>query len=240
MISEVFNCDCIEYMRSLPDNHFTLAVADPPYSGGGRNNDEPQDIRNTRGRFSKYAPTIKAGRTGGTWASKYGKGIIDWDVAPPQEFFDELMRVSQHCIIWGGNYFSLPPTRCFLIWKKLTISESFTMAMAEYAWTNFDGNAKLVELPPQGKAGDPRFHPTAKPIALYSWIFRLFAKEGDTIFDPMMGSGSSRIAANHAGLDFWGCEINKEYFDKANERYERECEGIQRIGEHTIIQPTLF
>ena len=193
--------------------------------------------------------TISAARTGGTWAAKYsqtggafsrdetgahfvprgrgkkyaeinlGADIRHWDIAPPPEYFDELARISKNQIIWGGNYFSLPPTRCFLVWRKLTISETFSMAMAEYAWTSFNDNAKVFEAAPQGKPGEARFHPTQKPVALYAWIYRLFAKPGDKILDTHLGSGSSRIAAYDAGLDFVGCEIDKTYFDLEEERF---------------------
>ena len=173
MKSDVYNCDCLEYMRTLPDNAFALAIADPPYGGAGENT----EIRNNRGRFSRYKD-IDCARTGGTWAAKYGKNIKDWDVAPTEEFFKELMRVSENQIIWGANYFSMPPTRCFIVWRKLTISETFTMAMAEYAWTSFNSNAKVVELPPQGKQGDDRFHPTQKPVELYAWLLSKYAKVG--------------------------------------------------------------
>ena len=149
------------------------------------------------------------------------KKIIAWDVAPGQEYFDELFRISRNQIIWGGNYFNLPPTRCFLIWRKLTISEKFSMAMCEYAWTSFNSNAKLFEYAPQGKVGDQRFHPTQKPIALYEWVYKLYAEPGMKILDTHLGSGSSRIAAYDAGLDFVGCEIDKTYFDLQEERFER-------------------
>lgn len=149
------------------------------------------------------------------------KKIIAWDVAPGKEVFDEIFRVSRHQVIWGGNYFRLPPTRCFLVWRKLSISESFSMAMAEYAWTSFNANAKVFECAPQGKASDPRFHPTAKPIDLYRWIYGMFTKPGMTVFDPFLGSGSSRIAAYEAGLNFIGCEIDETYFRKQEERFER-------------------
>ena len=90
------------------------------------------------------------------------------------------------------------------------------MAMAEYAWTSFNENAKLFECAPQ----DPtRFHPTQKPVALYQWIFNRYAKPGYKILDTHLGSGSSRIAAYDAGLDFVGYEIDKEYFDKQEERF---------------------
>ena len=148
------------------------------------------------------------------------KKIIQWDIAPGQDYFEELFRVSRNQIIWGGNYFSLPPTRCFLIWRKLTISETFSMAMAEYAWTSFSSNAKVFEYPPQGKPGD-RFHPTQKPIELYDWIFRNYAHDGYKILDTHLGSGSSRIAAYNRNLDFWGYEIDETYFKLQEERFEK-------------------
>ena len=146
------------------------------------------------------------------------KKIKAWDTAPEQAYFDELFRVSRNQIIWGGNYFNLPPTRCFLIWRKLTISENFTMAMAEYAWTSFNDNAKVFECAPQDTT---RFHPTQKPVSLYAWIYKRYAKQGDRILDTHLGSGSSRIAAYDAGLDFVGYEIDKEYFDKQEKRFEK-------------------
>lgn len=151
------------------------------------------------------------------------KKIITWDVAPGAEYFEELFRVSRNQIIWGGNYFPLPPTRCFLVWRKLTISEAFSMAMAEYAWTSFNGNAKVFDFPPQGKPGD-RFHPTQKPIELYAWIYNLYAKPGMKILDTHLGSGSSRIAAYNAGLDFVGYEIDKTYFDLQEERFAKHTQ----------------
>lgn len=170
--------------------------------------------------------TISAARTGGKWFKKYNPrkgGIFDnadirhWDIAPPPEYFAELARVSQNQIIWGGNYFNLPPTRCFLIWKKLTISENFTMAMCEYAWTSFNDNAKVFEYAPQDKA---RFHPTQKPVALYEWILNRYAHKGDKILDTHAGSASSLVACHNMGFDFVGCEIDEEYYRLANKRLQ--------------------
>lgn len=93
------------------------------------------------------------------------------------------------------------------------------MAMAEYAWTSFNSNAKVFEAAPQGKPGDPRFHPTQKSVALYKFCLKHFAKPGDKIFDPYLGSGSSRIAAWDMGFDFVGCEIDKVYFDLMEKRF---------------------
>ena len=148
------------------------------------------------------------------------KKIIEWDVAPRKEYFEELFRISRNQIIWGGNYFELPPTRCFVVWKKLTISEDFSMAMAEYAWTSFNGNAKVFEYPPQGKANDTRFHPTQKPVALYEWLINRYAKDGDIILDTHVGSASSLIACHRTGHQFVGFEIDENYYKLAKDRLD--------------------
>lgn len=167
------------------------------------------------GRFDKYFEDgrqneeIPKGTTGAA-------DIRHWDVAPPAEYFSELARVSKNQIIWGGNYFDLPPTRCFLIWRKIDIPEDFSMSMAEYAWTSLNENAKVFDFQTRDSA---RFHPTQKPVQLYAWIYRLFAKPGYKILDTHLGSGSSRIAAYDAGLDFWGYEISEDYFAKQEKRF---------------------
>ena len=240
-MNAAYNIDCMEYMRSLPDNAFDLAVVDPPYGDAGNGD---MAGRNLSGRFARYDNSqsvhvererererkqpAQFNRFGGIFdkyksepdgrdmGDKVRKKIIAWDVAPDAEYFEELRRVSRNQIIWGGNYFSLPPTRCFLVWRKLTISENFSMAMAEYAWTSFNSNAKVYEAAPQDST---RFHPTQKPVGLYRWIYNLYAKPGDKILDTHLGSGSSRIAAYDAGLDFVGCEIDKTYFEKQEERF---------------------
>ena len=154
------------------------------------------------------------------------KKIVAWDVAPEQSYFDELFRVSRYQIIWGGNYFDLPPSRNFIIWRKLTISENFSMAMAEYAWTNIVGNAKVFECAPQGKTNEQRFHPTQKPIALYTWLLQKYAKPGMKILDTHVGSASSLIACHRAGLEYWGFEIDPVYYKAAKERLERETAQV--------------
>ena len=269
--SDVFNMDCVEYMRTLPDNFFDIAICDPPYGDAdsgdfqfGENTSTRNRLRFHGGdRLERYYKPTGIHTQGGTWATKYRKQSItpteadsadirggqtdsklkriDWDVAPQQEFFDELFRVSKNQVIWGGNYFFLPPTRCFLVWRKLSISEKFSMAMCEYAWTSFKGNAKLFESVPQRGKYSGKFHPTEKPIALYNWILDLFAKDGDKIFDPMMGSQSSRCAAFLSGYDYCGCEIDEYYFNKGNEFFERICHGVEFDEKgNKIIQTKLF
>lgn len=227
-----YNMDCIEGMKQFPDKYFDLAIVDPPYGGAGKDVEETfngsiQGIFG--GHFEKYINNekIDAARTGGTWASKYGKNINNWDVAPPKEYFDELFRVSKNQIIWGGNYFELPPTRCFVVWKKLTISENFSMAMAEYAWTSFNENAKIFEYAPQGKKGDSRFHPTQKPVALYEWLINRYAKDGDIILDTHVGSASSLIACHNTNHKFVGFELDEHYYKLSKERLDKEMAQLR-------------
>ena len=190
--SEVYLMDCVAGLRHYPDNYFDLAVVDPPYG---------IDIE-TSGTYFKQFET---------------KG---WDTAiPSKEYFDELKRVSKNQIVWGGNYFLeyLGSTKCFLIWDKM-IGEGMSFADAELAWCSFKKPTrikKLLSRNPQGK-----IHPTQKPEALYDWIYFNYAKEGDLILDTHVGSGSSRIAADKAGLNFVGFEIDEEYFNAANKRFD--------------------
>lgn len=152
-----------------------------------------------------------------------GVDIREWDFAPSPEYFEELFRVSRNQIIWGGNYFDLPPTRCFICWRKTQIpAEGFTLSPIEFAWTSFDRNALYCEFNSAGTPANPRFHPTQKPVALYDWILRNFAKAGDKILDTHVGSGSIRISCHKAGFDFVGCEISDYYFEKQEERFAAE------------------
>jgi site-specific DNA-methyltransferase (adenine-specific) len=190
--SEVFNDDCIQVMKRYPDKFFDLAVVDPPYGLGDKLTQ------------------------GGTWASKYAKGDASWDIAPPKEYWDELFRVSKNQIVWGGNYFGLPPNRCFIIWDK--VAHMDTLADCEYAWTSFDRNAKIYKH--VRNTSETRIHICQKPIKLYEWIFKMFAVEGNLILDTHLGSGSSRIAANKAGLSIVGIEISPAYFEAQEARYK--------------------
>jgi site-specific DNA-methyltransferase (adenine-specific) len=198
----------MEYMATLPDKAFELAIVDPPYGGG------------VDGSIS---------RTGGTWNEKYYKKgerktkTTEWDSAPNKEYFDELFRVSKNQIIWGGNYFGLPPSRNFIIWRKLTISENFTMAMAEYAWTNIEDNAKVFDCAPQGTASESRIHPTQKPVALYKWLLSRYAKPGDKILDTHGGSGSICIACHDLGYDLTWMELDEDYYKAAVARYKNHA-----------------
>jgi site-specific DNA-methyltransferase (adenine-specific) len=190
---ELLNCDCMEYMATVPDKYFDLAIVDPPYGIGDK---------------------FKGGKTG---KMNFNEIVNkDWDKVPSDEYFNELQRVSKNQIIWGGNYFNLPPTRCFIVWDKM-ISEDFSLAMAELAWTSFDKLAKIYKLqvPKNGK-----IHPTQKPVKLYEWLLTNYAKKGQRVFDSHLGSGSSAIAAHYFGVDFVGCELDKDYFEAAKARFD--------------------
>ena len=160
------------------------------------------------------------------------KKIIAWDVAPEKETFDEIFRVSRQQIIWGGNYFldHLGATECMIFWDKCR--EGLQFADGEIAWTSFRQPTRRYTFKWNGmlqgdmKNKEDRFHPTQKPVALYRWIFAKYAKPGDKILDTHLGSGSSRIAAWDAGLDFVGYEIDKFYFEKQEERFERHAAQI--------------
>lgn len=225
-----YNMDCLAAMREMQDNAFDLAVVDPPY-GVGSVIYMPRTREKAFGGFiDKYDITMATMDTNQRGKMKVNvvhsdisketsRKFGDENVSPAPEYFEQLFRVSKNQIIWGGNYFLLPPSRCFLVWRKTTVAENFSMAMCEYAWTSFNSNAKIFDAAPQGTKADPRIHPTQKPAALYTWIYSLYAKKGDRILDTHLGSGSSRIAAWDAGLDFVGYELDKGYFDAQEKRF---------------------
>jgi site-specific DNA-methyltransferase (adenine-specific) len=208
--------DCLEAMRQMEDNAFDLAVVDPPYGIGVQSMN-----------FKKSGPRVVA-RNVAAKRRDYRR-TDEWDIKPPQEYFDQLFRVSQKQIIWGGNYFQLPPSKGFLIWDKRGMEEmSNDFADCELAWLSPGlGVARVFRFVWNGmlqgdmKNKEERFHPTQKPVALYKWILSKYAKPGDKILDTHLGSGSSRIAAYDLGFDFVGYEIDKFYFDKQEERFEK-------------------
>lgn len=196
MISEVYLMDCMEYMKGIEENYFDLAVVDPPYG---------------------ININMNMGRRKGMGTKHVNK---QWDnISPTPEYFNELYRVSKEQIIWGGNYFDLPPTRCFIIWDKKT-PEDLSFAMCEFAWTSFDKVAKIFRKPIQID-NNKRIHPTQKSTSLYSWIYHNYLPEGGKVFDIHLGSGSNRIAADKAGnIDFYATEIDKDYFEEQEKRFK--------------------
>ena len=137
------------------------------------------------------------------------------------------MSVDQ--IIWGANYFKMPPSRCFLIWDKQQ-PEAVSFASCEFAWSSFDRSAKTYYQRPQN-ADIERIHPTQKPVKLYDWLLSNYAKEGDRILDTHLGSGSSAIAAHYGGFDFVGCELDEDYYKAAVNRFDQSTRQISLFGE---------
>lgn len=246
MSSEVFNLDCMEYMQGVPDKAFDLVIADPPYGIGA---DKPaKKPRLRRQKNGTFLPVKQ---------KDYGKK--EWDSAiPSQIFFNELQRISCHQIIFGANYFGLQSG--MIVWDK--INGDCDQMGCEIAYQSFDNRTDIVHFKWNGmmqgvycgtdigraliqqgnkSLNEKRIHPTQKPVALYAWILKKYAQPGWRIFDPMMGSQSSRIAAYKLDFDYVGCEIDKEYFDKGCERFNSEClNRIKTSNGHIIEQLQLF
>ena len=197
-LNHIYNMDCMEGMKQIPDKYFELAIVDPPYGIG-----------------------MDGGNVGYKGFNNFEKK--NWDKQPPNnDYFQELFRVSKNQIIWGGNYYNLRPTRCFIVWDKGEGFENRTYAECELAWTSFDKNTIKFKRDPLAK-GDYRgkIHPCQKPQDLYRWLLRNYAKTGDKILDTHMGSGSSIIACHDMGFDYMAFEIDKDYYDAACKRIEQ-------------------
>lgn len=228
--SLVTNEDCMEMMARYPDNFFDLAIVDPPY---GIKESAHRNISR-----SKLAKT-----------TMYKKEFWDYET-PGQDYFDELFRVSKNQIIWGGNYFlnHLGATRCFIVWNKCNIGTNF--ADCELAWTNFKSSVRMFSFMWNGmmqgsiadgkrnngdkSTNEVRIHPTQKPVQLYRWCMQKYAATGYKILDTHLGSGSSRIAAYEAAYDFYGTELDTDYFNSQEERftgflktYEKKRDQVQ-------------
>ena len=192
-------------MKGMADKQFDLAIVDPPYG-------------------------ISAGTmTMGSGKHKFSKDKT-WDSSIPDEkYFDELFRVSKNQIIWGGNYFTeyLTPSNDWIIWDKMNPNLSFSEA--ELAWCSIKKNVRIVKHYSAQVEDGGKIHPTQKAVKLYKWLLTNYAKQGDTILDTHLGSGSSRIAACDLGFDFTGYELDKDYFEAQEKRFQ----------DH-IAQPKLF
>jgi site-specific DNA-methyltransferase (adenine-specific) len=199
---QITNEDNMKLMGRYEDNHFDLAIVDPPYGYG----DKETKILNFR----------------------QNEQHRNWNIAPKKEYFNELFRVSKNQIIWGGNYFSYIwqfAGRCFIYWHKGNPVDNF--ADGELAWTSFDKNAKQFDYRYYGNlegrtSTSKKFHPTQKPVALYKWLLKNYAKEGDKILDTHLGSGSIAIACHDLGFDLTACELDTDYYNAA----------IKRITDH--------
>lgn len=215
-ISKSYNMDCMQFMKRVPDNHFDLAVVDPPYGL-----DEFKKNR-TRSKLAKST----------NYAQK------NWDKKTPDEsYFEELFRVSKNQIIFGANHFisKIPKdSSCWIVWDKMNGKNDF--ADCELAWTSFKKAVRIFRFRWQGfiqgyqhGVKERRIHPCQKPVALYKWIFENFSTEKQNILDTHLGSGSSRIAAYLCGLDFTGIENDEEYFKDEELRFERFIKSKNEI-----------
>tara|TARA_R100001440_G_scaffold55036_1_gene74883 strand:+ start:271 stop:894 length:624 start_codon:yes stop_codon:yes gene_type:complete len=195
---QITNEDNMKLMSRYEDNYFSLAIVDPPYGYGNKKT----DILNFRQK----------------------KQHRNWNIAPNENYFNELFRISKNQIIWGGNYFPYIWNfggRCFIYWHKGNPVNNF--ADGELAWTSFDKNAKQFNYRYYGNlegntSTSKKFHPTQKPVSLYEFCLINYAKEGDKILDTHLGSGSIAIACYNLGFDLTACELDKEYYEAAMKR----------------------
>lgn len=193
---EFLNVDCMEYLSTVPDNAFDLAIVDPPYGIG------------------------RSGRPKSTSSHGGHKGWHDkgWDTAiPPKKYFDELFRVSKNQIIWGANYFAkyLPSSSGWILWDK---GQRIDQADGELAFTSFQKALRVYTLNRVALQLEGTIHPTQKPIKLYKWLLKNYANEGDKILDTHGGSMSLAIACHDLKFDLTVCEIDKDYFETATKR----------------------
>ena len=194
----------MEYMAGLEDNAFDLAIVDPPYNLAR--------FRNGIGENDRH----KIKTHGAEWNNN----------APTTKYFEMLFRVSFNQIIWGANNFTLPPSEYFCVWNKQQTVDNF--ASAELAWVSMGLKmpAKVFNYSIHKHNQTDKIHPTQKPVNLYDWLLQNYAKPEMRILDTHLGSGSSAIASHYFGCDFVGCEIDKEYFELAQKRIDRETQQI--------------
>lgn len=216
MTSYVYNADCMEGMAQFEDGHFDLAVVDPPYfSGPERRGFYGRSVSQTGVRRVNYPKSPK------------------WDI-PDRAYFDELRRVSKHYIVWGCNYFDYNFAPGRIVWDKCNGRSSFSdcelaatdihdsVRLFRYMWNGMMQGKSITEgdvMQGDKRKNEKRLHPTQKPVILYDWIFQRYAKPGYRILDTHLGSGSSRIAAYKADLDFVGFEIDPGYYQSSVTRF---------------------
>ena len=205
---KLYNMDCMDAMKEMPNNAFDLAIVDPPYGIGiNKGGHTLAGNGNFKGGNFKVA------------ARKYKGG--EWDnEPPPKEYFEQLFRVSKNQIVWGANHFieRMPYNASgWIVWDKDN-GESY-QADCELAWTSFDKAVRMFRMHHFSSGYETKIHLTQKPTKLYDWVLSKFANEGDLILDTHLGSGSSRIAAYKGGFNFVGFEIDQEYYEKQEKRF---------------------
>jgi site-specific DNA-methyltransferase (adenine-specific) len=199
-LSEVYLMDCMEGMKQYPDNYFDLAIVDPPY-GIGRSGQTETFTKNPKHKRKHFEDK-------------------EWDnEAPSLDYWNELFRVSKNQIVWGANYFTeyLPKSMGWVFWDK---GQDLSMSDGELAYTSFNRALRRIKINRgQLMVEGGTIHPTQKPIKLYQWLLTNYANKGDKILDTHVGSGSSRIACHKMGFDFTGYEIDEDYFEAQEKRY---------------------
>ena len=211
-LNRIINGDCLEVMKDIPDKYFELAIVDPPYGI------DILKIQNTNADSNRVS-------NNGYWKNyKYS----EWDkYIPSVDYFKELFRVSKNQIIWGGNYFSLPPCCQWIVWNKI---ERNCQANGEMAWTNLKGQVKIFDMSRADayiNKMDYKFHPTQKPVALYKWLLKNYAKTGDKILDTHSGSGTTAVACIDMGFEYLAIEKDKDYYDASVKRINKELLKIK-------------
>ncbi len=215
-IINLYKGDCFEAMKSMKDNQYSLAIVDPPFGIG----------------FDGENSSMVTNNTSGKWNGAKGKGYVrkDWDnEKPTDEYFNQLLRVTKNQIIWGGNYFSLPPSGGWVVWDKKK-PENFSLSMAELAWVSHSERILIFRYLWHGfqkQQPEERFHPTQKPVALYKWLLKNYAKPGDTILDTHGGSRSLAIACYDLGFDHDSWEIDPDYHADSVKRFEQHTKQVQ-------------
>jgi site-specific DNA-methyltransferase (adenine-specific) len=208
---KIYNQDCLKAMKDMKDNQFDLAIVDPPY----------MDVFVTDNWIGTSAKQKSYKNRQDTLTNK----------KPTENYFKELIRVSKNQIIWGGNYFNLPISRGWVFWLKGMQDNYFSDG--ELAWTSFDRVLKCFNFMWSGmlqgdmKNKEIKIHPTQKPVKLYEWLLMNYAKEGNTILDTHLGSGSIAIACHNLEYDLTGYEIDKDYYEAAIKRIEQHKSQIR-------------
>ena len=197
----IYNADCRDILPYLEP--VDLVLTDPPYGIS-------QHIHSHR-------PLSSAGKLKNRILNT---GNTEWDIAPSDEVFKEIFRVSKNQVIWGGNYFNLPPCRGFIVWDKMQPWANFSQA--EYAWASFSSPAKLFRLDKSTEL--EKIHPTQKPCALFEWILKLYSKPGDIVLDPFLGSGTTVAACINLERQYIGIEISPDYVLASQQRIKKATE----------------
>ena len=220
ILNKIYNENCLETMSRMEDNSIDLVLTDPPYGIG-----EAKKNHKSRGKLAV--------------AKDYGSHNWDNEI-PSAEIFKEIFRISKNQIIFGGNYFveHLKNSSCWIVWDKDNGSSDF--ADCELAWTSFKSATRLKKhrwagmLQEDMSNKEYRFHPTQKPLPLFKWILNSYAKPGQLVYDPFLGSGTTAVACKDLGMNYIGSELSLEYCDIAESRL---AQGVLDLFTESVVEP---